>query len=411
MGYRIVKITSYYKDFISYYYTKYPDIINYGYSKQLHHLMKQRFAWSDAFAVAFRSIGNEAFEIVVNAESLQKKWCTENNIKTKLTSKEIVIKQLKVLKPDVVWFQDSYTFNGSFIERIKKEVPTIKIFIGNVCSPISPEYYDAFKSFDFIVVCALFFKHLLESKGLPQSIVVPHAFDSRILNETVIPEQKKYDFLFTGSIILDQNFHEERIRFIKDLLNYTDLDVNLMINLNKRSSKWIHLRQTAFMVSKLLKKTGLDIINQTIEPLNKVSKLQYFPRQTSLSKKFLKSINKPVFGIDMFNEIANSNIVFNIHGDIAKDFTANLRMFEVTGIGSCLLTDWKKDINNYFIDGEEIITYKSFDEAKEKIKWLTKNPEKMKAIAKKGQKKTLTHHTFLNRAKIIDDKITSLLRK
>lgn len=406
MSYRIVKITTYYKDFLSYYYKRFPEIGCQSFDQQHAHLMQQRFAWSDAYALAFESFSNEAFEIVANAIPLQNQWCKENECNSS-DNNSILIAQLKQIKPHVIWLQDSYSFNGEFISRLKELVPSIKIAIGNCCSPISPKYYADFKAFDFITVCAPYFKQLLEKKGLPECLVVPHAFDKRIL-EKIPTNEKQHDFLFSGSIILDQHFHEERIQLLENLVK-AGIDINLLVNLNQNASKHLFLKQVAYVVSKTLNKIGLSTIINVIKPLNKVNRLEFMPGASRVSEALSQQIKSPVFGVDMFREMALSKIAFNIHGDIAANFAANMRMYEATGAGSCLLTDWKPDINDYFKDGEEVISYRSLDEATEKVKWLLSHPVEMNKISKAGQKRTLQSHTFENRAEIIDRKIKALL--
>ncbi|MCU4176865.1 CgeB family protein [Carboxylicivirga sp. N1Y90] len=406
MNYRIVKITTYYKDFLSYYYERFPEVVSQSFDQQYAHLMQQRFAWSDAYAQAFMQQGNQASEIVANAMTLQNQWCEENNFKA-TDSNSILIAQLKQLQPDVVWFQDSYSYNGEFINKLKALIPTIKIAIGNCCSPISSKYYSDFKAFDFITVCAPYFKNLLEKKGLPECLIIPHAFDKRILKR-VPAEAKQHDFLFSGSIILDQRFHEERIQLLENLVK-AGVDINLLVNLNQNASKHLLVKQMAFFASKCLNKIGLSSVNKTIKPLQKVNRLDYMPSASKVSKALAQQIKSPVFGIDMFKEMALSKIAFNIHGDIAANFAANMRMYEATGAGTCLLTDWKPDINDYFTDGEEIITYRNLDEATQKIKWLLSEPQELKKITEAGQRRTLNDHTFEKRAEMIDRKIKSLL--
>jgi len=55
----------------------------------------------------------------------------------------------------------------------------------------------------------------------------------------------------------------------------------------------------------------------------------------------------------MYKALSRAKIGFNIHADIASDYAANMRMFEVTGVGSCLITDWKPNLHELFEDGEE----------------------------------------------------------
>lgn len=78
-----------------------------------------------------------------------------------------------------------------------------------------------------------------------------------------------------------------------------------------------------------------------------------------------------------------------------------MRMFEVTGMGRCLLTDWKPNIEYFFKDGVEVLTYKTVEECIEKIQWIISNPEKALEIGKAGQARTLHDHTYYNRVKLV----------
>ena len=95
----------------------------------------------------------------------------------------------------------------------------------------------------------------------------------------------------------------------------------------------------------------------------------------------------------MYQLIFDSKVVLNNHIDISQDQMANIRLFESTGLGSCLLTDYKNNLTEFF-STDEIITYRNNDEAVEKIKYLADNPEVAKQIAQKGMKKTLKEHTI-----------------
>lgn len=90
-------------------------------------------------------------------------------------------------------------------------------------------------------------------------------------------------------------------------------------------------------------------------------------------------------------------IGFNIHIDCAGDYAANMRLFETTGVGTCLLTDKKSNLSELFKDGEEVITYSSVDDCLDKIKWLLDNPIECRRIARNGQQRTLKDHNFENR--------------
>jgi spore maturation protein CgeB len=101
----------------------------------------------------------------------------------------------------------------------------------------------------------------------------------------------------------------------------------------------------------------------------------------------------------MYKVLSNSRISLNTHIDVAGSFAANMRLFEATGVGSCLVTDYKSNLADFFKIDEEVVTYKSASECISKIKFLLSNENERKKIAIAGQKRTLSDHTYSNRIK------------
>jgi spore maturation protein CgeB len=79
-----------------------------------------------------------------------------------------------------------------------------------------------------------------------------------------------------------------------------------------------------------------------------------------------------------------------------------MRLFEATGVGTCLVTDWKENLSELFSLDSEVVTYKSVQECIEKIQWLLKNSDRRKEIASAGQRRTLQDHTYANRVNELD---------
>ena len=75
----------------------------------------------------------------------------------------------------------------------------------------------------------------------------------------------------------------------------------------------------------------------------------------------------------------------------------NLRLFEATGAGTCLVTDWKANIREFFEPEREVVTYRSADELCERLQYLLEHDAERKQIAESGQRRTLKDHTYENR--------------
>ena len=117
----------------------------------------------------------------------------------------------------------------------------------------------------------------------------------------------------------------------------------------------------------------------------------------------------PVFGVDMYNVLRQSKITLNKHTDAAGSSVANMRLFEATGIGTCLLTDTGENMSDLFEEDREVVTYTSVDECIEKAEYLLEHDEVRRQIAEAGQRRTLKDHTMKNRCEQIDKIIQKML--
>ena len=108
MNYRFVKVTTYYRDFLRRYYSENHGVMKLSYDDQMAHLMNKAYSWANFYSKHLNELGNEAFEIVANAFPLQSAWANEHG--STATGFQIVLDQIKYLKPDVIMFQDSFRF-------------------------------------------------------------------------------------------------------------------------------------------------------------------------------------------------------------------------------------------------------------------------------------------------------------
>ena len=106
----------------------------------------------------------------------------------------------------------------------------------------------------------------------------------------------------------------------------------------------------------------------------------------------------PLYGNKMFQVLHDSKATFNCHINISPRTANNVRLYEATGIGTCLVTDWKENLKDLFEPDQEVVTYRSYEECIEKVRWLLNNPNERERIAKAGQARTLKQHTWTDRA-------------
>jgi spore maturation protein CgeB len=76
-----------------------------------------------------------------------------------------------------------------------------------------------------------------------------------------------------------------------------------------------------------------------------------------------------------------------------------MRLYEATGVGTCLITDWKQNLSNIFELDKEILTFQSVEELNDKVNYFLEHEDKRAKIAINGQKRVLKENTYYYRMK------------
>ena len=120
-------------------------------------------------------------------------------------------------------------------------------------------------------------------------------------------------------------------------------------------------------------------------------------------------LNLPLYGIEMMKALSKAKIGINIHGGIASTYASNVRMFEVTGCGSMLITDRKNNITDIFVPDKEIVCFDNAHDCYEKISWFLEHEKERSRIAKEGHKRTIKDHSLARRVSYLDEIIMKKL--
>jgi hypothetical protein len=285
-------------------------------------------------------------------------------------------------------FYDLYDFE--LLEQIKAKISSLKLVaLWKGSPPIDTKIY---KLVDVTISCAPEEVSQLNKAGL-RAEHLHHAFNKNIL-EDENSAKKLYDVVFIGQIFKSVGFHINRDKVLKNLLN--ELNLNIFSEAYNLS--------TIDFTTHFIKKIVLAFLLPFYIVANKVfggyaaelEKSVNYPL-TPYSVGLKKSLKAPVYGKKMYDTILESKVVLNIHADSSPLYASNMRLFETTGIGSCLLTDWKENINELFEADKEVVTFRNEQESIEKAKWLLANEKERSSIAMAGQKRVFSSHLYEHR--------------
>jgi spore maturation protein CgeB len=368
--------------------------------------------YPNKFKYSIEKLGYGCFEVIVDFKWLQKKWCLENGCDFIENNWLVSSLSFQIMKyrPEIIYL-DRVAFKivpNDYIRNIKKQFSFVKIITGYWGAQISKN--DSFEIFSGVDFVSCLDSHLQEqfSEKQIKSYIVGHSWDGYKLHSGI----KENKVVFLGTTGYGFYDHEKRYHDLIYLLQHLDIKIWGYEFIHSKSKLFIkkiiryfykNFRKSIYKTLKfnlkLLSKNISNYINYAEENEFKDLDAWYY-KEKSLQKLFPKKVFAPEFGMDYLSTISRSEIVFNRHVDQINHF-GNMRCFEVTGVGSCLVTDRFDKMKHLFND-EEIVGYSSIEEAKEKINYLIENKAIAKAIAIKGQKRTQNEHTTWHRCEQFD---------
>lgn len=336
---------------------------NKSYSEQYRVIMEDCFGWADFWKINLEKTGKyDVVEIITDVECLQKKWAEENNITYSKDSwkKDILIAQVAFYKPEVLFAHDLI-----YLAEIKSANPYIKLVFS--WDGIMSRSIERFKGCDIVLSCDKEMSDYYTQTGL-KGYFFPFGFETTILKK-IKQNRNLYNVSFIGSVQMQSGYHKERFNFLSYISKIFKIDL------------WVSS----------IPSFKMSFDKFWIKQFFYAKPSHYF----NLIRLSLRNHGN-AYGVDMYQKIADSKISLNIHPD---NKSATMRLFEATGAGTCLVTDHLDNIKDFFELDKEIVTYKSYPEAVEKIKYLLNHDDERKKIALAAQERVINEYSFEARVK------------
>ena len=373
MSYRIAKLTHPYQFLVDHFYERNPQLAGASSSRQIQCMQEQGLFQVD-FARHFAEFGVDLIDIIICSTPLINALGKETGLPTNSSRATILNTWLKTYRPDVLYMDDGLAL-GEEAHEILSDL-NIPVQFVRCCFPYQPNTLEWYRNMDFVLTCSPVFAREMTRHGL-KVYSQAHGFEAHWLPK--LDQDNPYpvtDLSFSGSFFAVDACHNERIRLFTRVARTPGLDLKIY-------SSTLPRRERPPGVPPSEKDLLIEALGDRIYPA--------------------------VYGLDMLKVCRKSRIGLNCHGGVAQGITANIRMFEVPGVGSCLLTDHTEDVRKYYEPDSEILTYRSHDEAIEKINWLMEHPKEREKLASSGQKRTLKEHLCIHRAMELNEHLTNLL--
>jgi hypothetical protein len=317
-----------------------------------------------------------------------------------------VVDRIKEFRPEVVYIENIFQFSSAELQQMRAEVPSIRLLIGFLSSAFNRNTVELLRSYNFIITCCPGFQQEFREAGL-NAILLMHAFSPCVPGELRKAEwPRKTELSFIGGLIAGEKFHNARIEMLEHLVK-SGIDLQVFGSVETGTA---HLAPVIRPLQLLAWLWQSKFVSDLCEmPMILKRARNWVPRENlRISSALRARISPPVYGLRMYQALADSLITLNSTIRSSK-YIANMRLFEATGAGACVLTDRKENLPELFEEGVEILSYDSYEECADKVLWLKKNPETAREIGLRGQQRCLRDHIYAKRTPILDRAIRELL--
>ena len=251
---------------------------------------------------------------------------------------QILRAQIEQFRPDLILNQELAYLPSSFFRTAK---PAGALLFGQIASSMPED--DPFDGYDMMISSLPNQVGWFRGRGL-RAELNRLGFEPAVLERLGPPPPRDIPLSFVGSLSAD---HRDRVAFLEHLAT----------------------------------RTPLKIWGRGIDDLPKSSPLHAIYQGEA-------------WGKEMYNILRRSRITLNIHIDLAEGWANNMRLYEATGMGTLLLTDWKKNLHEMFVPGEHVAAYRDAEDCVQKIHTLLADDAMRERIAAAGQRHAIAMQNY-----------------
>lgn len=376
---KILILDTYYPRFLDRLYQHEAGLAAQPYEVQLARLIAGCFGTSDFYSRHLREQGVAAVDVIPNCAPLQLRWAAEHGITRERPGPQtllrwvrgrlrrepqragfrpgeaeaIALAQIRAFEPDVLYCQDLSFLSPALLAEAKR---VVRLLVGQIACPLPPPEY--LQPYDLILTSFPHFVPRFRAMGIA-SEYFRIGFEPSVLKR-VGPTTRHRPVTFVGGI---STAHGKGTRLLE----------------------------------KIAERVPLEIFGYGAESL---------PVGSELSRRH----QGEAWALDMYRVLCESRITINRHIDVAEDYANNMRLFEATGCGALLLTDAKRNLNDLFHEGVEVLAYRDETEAAALVEQYLADDAARERIACAGQQRTHREHTYAQRMRELVPLLDQALR-
>jgi spore maturation protein CgeB len=362
---RFLIVNTDYPAFLESLYAADPHLETESYERQTAVRNASLFGVSDFYPRNLVQLEHPAVEYSINNRRLQETWAREHGLALSTAGsahlvlrrgfvpwvvrdqtawmEQILAAQIEDFRPDVIVSHSLSDLRPAFWSRMRTHY---RLLVGQIASPLSPDI--DLSPFDLMLSSLPNFVERFRAGG-SRAELFRLAFDPVVLERLAGLDLREppIDVSFVGSL---STHHAGRLEWLEYVCEKIPIQV------------WGN---------------GVDCL----------------PKDSAIRRAY----RGPAWGVEMFDILRRSRISLNHHIEISGPYANNMRLYETTGVGTLLLTDWKQNLSEMFHPEAEVAAYRSSEDCVEKIGYYLEQDGERDRIARAGQEKTLREHTYRQR--------------
>lgn len=366
---KLVSVNTDYPQFTRWLYARHEGLADADYAEQMRRRNESLFGNADFLSENLKRLGHEAHDIYFNNERMQRAWAREHGFRVGRSTKwgvrfrhgilpqpcrrpsdrwmfNILRAQLSHFKPDVLLNLMMDNMPVSFLREMR---PKVGLLVGWAEPPMMFNRQD-WSIYDLILAPSEGLRDHFRSIGI-KSELLRFGFEARLATTEDLRRRKSVPISFVGQL----SAH--------------------------------HSRRTA-LLERVCRHFG-----------NRVSLWAPSDAAIATDSSMKARYQGPAWGSDVYRILASSRITLNCHIDVAGASADNMRLFESTGMGTLLITDWKRNLPRMFELEREVVAYRNDDECIALIEHFLEHDDERDAVALAAQRRTLRDHTYEIRMK------------
>ncbi|MCE3257935.1 MAG: hypothetical protein K0Q64_2018, partial [Nitrobacter vulgaris] len=356
---KFLQVHTFYDVYLDWLYRQHPHLARAPYAEQNRVLVEDAFSGVHMIAPYLDELGYDSQLVVANCGHAQFAWLREHGLPVEQANDlmwRIVRQQIEEIDPDVLYLSEPVQFPGAFLRTLPKKP---RLVLGWRAANI-PQDID-WHGFDVMLSSLSRLREAAVKLGARYGEDFAPGIPERIYR-SVRGIQPDHDVVFPGQLTLGQ--HPRR--------NY--------------------------LLSRIAEVAARGDFNCALHLSGDLS------LATPDMERFLR---EPVYGLAMHRALRSGRIAFDGRGniglvdansqevvDLANQESGNMRIFEATGSGVFLLTEYFPNLQKHFEIGKEIEVFHDDSDLIDKIRYYIAHPREREDIAERGLQRCLREHSM-----------------